>query len=82
MRGKNNLETCYQYVVKDEHKQKIMTVKIYNKTLDLLGREGCKLVSNNYRKVLGSTQHLDLMQDKVRFSRDRGLTRVEVSVHF
>jgi len=59
-----------------------MNIKVYNKTMDMWGREGCKLIGNNNRKVLGATKTLDVLQDKIKYARDHGVTRIEVSVHF
>ena len=38
-RGDNNLSSCYQYAVKDCEGDRLLTVKIYDKMMDLIGRE-------------------------------------------
>jgi len=68
--------------VLDERKQKIMNVKLYNKGLDLLGREGSKNIGNGLRKVLGATTAKDALQDRIKLAREGGLTRLEISVLF
>lgn len=40
IRGNNNLDTCYQYTVLGEDNDKMLNIKIYDKTLDLIGRDG------------------------------------------
>ena len=40
-KGGNNLQTCYQYSVMNALSIKVLTVKFYSKTLDLIGRDGC-----------------------------------------
>ena len=47
-RGDNKLQTCYQYAVMDRDQAKVMTVKFYDKTLDLMGREGTKAVGSRF----------------------------------
>ena len=39
VKGDNNLNSCYQYVVKDSDKAKLLTIKIYDKILDLIGKK-------------------------------------------
>ena len=53
VRGENNLDTCYQYAVKDANKNKILNVKIYDKMLDLVARDGCKRVGSKIATILG-----------------------------
>jgi hypothetical protein len=45
-RGNNNLDTCYQYAVLDEKKDKLLNIKVYDKTLDLIGRDGTQMVGS------------------------------------
>jgi hypothetical protein len=37
---------------------KIMKIKIYDKIMDLVGREGYKLVSSDFKKIVGSKFHM------------------------
>ena len=48
MLGANILPTSFQYDVKDKDKNKLMTIKFYDKTLDLMGREGTKTVGSRF----------------------------------
>ena len=38
--GSNIIPSCYQYTVHDQHKRKILTVKLYDKIIDLVSRDG------------------------------------------
>ena len=40
IRGDNNLETCFQYAVLDVENDKLLNIKFYDKTLDLISRDG------------------------------------------
>ena len=46
IRGNKPLTTCYQYEVKYNHGVKLMAVKIYDKVLDMIGREFRHTVSS------------------------------------
>lgn len=53
--GGNELDTCYQnkVIIGDGHK--IMNIKTYFKTTDIIGKNGCHLVGNKLGRALGST---------------------------
>ena len=53
VRGDNILDFCYQYAVKDANKRKILNIKIYDKMIDLVAREGCKKVGSKIATILG-----------------------------
>ena len=53
--GDNNLDSCYQFVVKDTYGTKLLTIKAYDKVLDLLGRDGYHLVGSRMATVLNSS---------------------------
>ena len=38
----------------DRQSKKLATVKVYDKILDLMGREGCKTVGSRFPIILGS----------------------------
>ena len=59
VKGDNNLNSCYQYVVKDSDKAKLLTIKIYDKILDLIGRESHFLVGSRMATVLNSKPDSD-----------------------
>ena len=53
--GDNILDSCYQFVVKDTYGTKLLTIKAYDKVLDLLSREGYKHVGSRCATVLNSS---------------------------
>lgn len=80
VRGDNNLDTCYQYAVKGDEGTKLLVVKIYDKLLDLLAREGSHLVGSRVATILGSKWQLSLLEKRVRRAQHTGMTRLEVSI--
>ena len=76
------LSTCYRYDVIDQNKNQLLIVKIYDKMLDLVGREGCTFIGTNLPKLIGSTNHIDAFQQKLRKAKLKGMTRLEVSFNF
>ena len=58
-----------------------MTIKIYDKTLDLMGRDGSRPVGSRFATILGSRMTPGLMEQSMKLARFTGLTRVEVSLH-
>ena len=54
IRGDNNLDTCYQYAVIDKEKDKLLNIKVYEKTLDLISRDGIQMVGSRLGNILGS----------------------------
>ena len=53
IRGDNNLDTCYQYTVLGEENDKLLNIKMYDKTLDLIGRDGTQMVGSRLSQILG-----------------------------
>ena len=53
IRGNNNLDTCYQYAVVVEKNDKLLNVKVYDKFLDLIGRDGIQMVGSRVGNILG-----------------------------
>ena len=76
------LSTCYRYDVIDQNKNQLLIVKFYDKMLDLVGREGCTLIGTNFPKLIGSTNHINAFQQKLRKAKLKGMTRLEVSFNF
>lgn len=54
--GENNLDSCKQFWIKDGERCKLMTVKFYDKLLDLVAREGTHQVGSRMATVLGSSR--------------------------
>ena len=79
--GDNRLRTSFQYVVADHQSNKLATVKVYDKTLDLMGREGCKTVGSRFPIMLGSKRASGNMERRIWMAQSTGMTRVELSLH-
>ena len=47
--GGNTLPTCFQFDVKDSDGVKILTIKVYDKIMDLISREATHLVGSSIR---------------------------------
>ena len=65
----------------DHQSKKLATVKVYDKILDLMGREGCKTVSSRFPVILGSKRASGDMERHVWKAQSTGITRVELSLH-
>ena len=48
-KGGNTLSTCFQFDVKDSDGAKILTIKVYDKIMDLISREATHLVGSSIR---------------------------------
>lgn len=57
-----------------------MTIKIYDKLLDLIGREAHHMVGSRIAVILGSRQVLTSFMRRIKEAQDDGLTRLEVSI--
>ena len=79
-KGDNSLNSCCQYAVADAEKTKLLNVKVYDKILDMLGREGTHLVGSRLKNVLGSKYDVDMLDKRVCDSQLVGLTRLEISI--
>ena len=80
MMGSNNLSSCFQYEVRDQDSDKILNVKIYDKFLDLVGREYIHPVSSRINTVLCSGRQPGCFEKLIRKYQHVGLTRLEISV--
>ena len=80
LRGDNNLDTCFQYCVKDCKGDKLLVVKAYDKIQELVARDGSHLVGSRIRTILGSTKGLGLFEKRIRKAQNTGMTRLEVSI--
>jgi hypothetical protein len=59
-----------------------MTVKVYDKLVDLIARDGCKPVGTRLSKIVGSSYRIGDLEKRVRKARASGLSRLEVSFYF
>ena len=58
----------------------MLTIKFYNKQLDLLGHEATKAVGSRCAHILGSRKLANSLDQSMREAQDTGLSRVEVSI--
>ena len=79
-RGNNILDTCFQYVVKGNEGEHLLTVKVYDKIMDLFAREGSHLVGSRVAEILGSRYQLSIFNRKLSQAQHCGITRLEVSI--
>ena len=79
-RGENVLDSCYQYAVRDSQGHKLLNIKIYDKLLDLLSRNGSHMVGSRAASVLGSQRSLDMFSKRICLAQSFGITRLEISI--
>ena len=79
-RGSNNFDTCYQYEVIDEANDKLLNIKVYDKTLDLIGRDGMQMVGSKLSHILGCKGQCNAFIKRVCQAQHSGLTRLEMSI--
>ena len=78
--GDNQLQTCYQFNVLDDCKSKVMTVKMYDKILDLMSREHIWVVGSRFPQILGSKHSIGKFEKTIRDAQFTGITRLEISL--
>ena len=79
--GDNILPTSYQYTVHDEEGDKLLTLKLYDKIVDLVSREGSAMVGSRIAQVIGSRITPNKYTTRLSSAETTGLTRLEVSIH-
>ena len=79
VKGDNNLDTCYQYVVNDKDNDGILKIKYYDKVVDLVAREATHLVGSRTAEIVGSKRALSTFNERLARAKDHGLTRIEIS---
>ena len=77
----NNLETCFQFDAKDDDRDKILTVKVYDKCIDLISKDGSKMVGSKTNAIVCSKQKMSLLNQRLCQTYKTGMTRLEVSIH-
>ena len=58
-----------------------MNIKLYDKTLDMIGRDGFQKVGSRLDQVLGAKRELNAFIKRVCEAKRTGLTRLEVSIY-
>ena len=79
-KGKKTLATCFKYEIRDDEGSHLMTIKFYDKFMDLIGREGSHQVSSRLHTVLGCGRYLTKFQKNITQTQKVGMTRVEISI--
>lgn len=79
-RGNNLLDSCLQYEVRDDEGIHILTVKMYDKLLDMVCRDNIRTVGSRISTILGSKKFLDKFDKRVYEAELFGMTRLEVSI--
>ena len=59
---------------------KLLNIKIYDKTLDMIGRDGFQRVGSRLDQVLGAKREFNLFTKRICDASKTGLTRLEVSI--
>ena len=79
-RGNNCLDTCFQYHVKGPLGGQFLNIKIYDKILDLCGRDGYQMIGSRFNRVLGAKRGYDSLIQRLGACQSTGMTRLEVSL--
>ena len=79
-KGGNNLDSCLQYAVLDADGLKLLQVKIYDKIMDLVGRDGFGNVGSRIAQIVGCQKKLSAFDRRVSRARWVGMTRLEISL--
>ena len=80
-KGFNCIDTCLQFRAHLPKGKCLMTLKVYDKVIDLVAREALMNVGSRFRNLIGATYTQGALQ-KVVFERKlHGCTRIEVSIH-
>lgn len=80
VKGQNNLSTCFQYKVKNSCEKHLLTVKIYDKMVDLVVRDGALTVGSRINNILGSKYTLSIFEKRLCQAQYTGMTRIEISI--
>ena len=64
----------------DGVRDKLLVIKVYDKVLDLMTRNGSHLVGSRIATILGSSRQLSLFEKRLRKVQATGMTRIEVSL--
>ena len=65
-KGKNNHRTCFQFGVYDDDDRKLFTIKVYDKVLELISRDGKNLVGSRCRTIVGSQRKFNDFSRKLQ----------------
>ena len=65
-KGKNNHGACFQYGVYDDEDRKLFTIKVYDKVLELISRNGKNLVGSKCSTIVGSKNKVNYFSRKLQ----------------
>ena len=81
LHGSNNLQSCYQYEVLNDDNEKLLNIKVYDKFLDLVGRDGHQPVGSRLGHIVGINSHADVFYKRIVKAQNYGVSRLELSIH-
>ena len=59
---------------------RLLVVKLYDKLLDLIARDGSHIVGSRINTILGSKQQLSTFDSRIRKAQLFGMMRIEISI--
>ncbi len=59
-----------------------MNIKLYEKVLELIGRDGFKLVGSKIKEIVGSKRSVGKFENRFKKASNFGVTRLEISFMF
>ena len=65
----------------DDENIKILTVKVYDKIVDLVSRDGTCMLGSKINQVISSKNQLTELNARLSRAENTGLTRLEISIH-
>ena len=60
--------------------KKLLNIKIYDKILDLIGRDGIQRIGSRCNRVLGAKREYNSMVRRAKECQWTGMTRLELSI--
>ena len=67
--------------MKDSENDKLLNIKIYDKLLDLVSRDGTQAVGSRLYHIIGGNEQVNEFTKRVHAAKRFGLTRLEVSLN-
>ena len=59
---------------------KLLNIKIYDKTLDMIGRDGFQMIGSRLDQALGAKREFDSFTKRLCDASKTGLSRIEISI--
>ena len=80
-KGGNSFASCLQFDIKDDNGVKLLTIKVYDKVIDLISRNGSQTVGSRVNAIVGAKFKLSEFNQRVCKAQSTGMTRLELSIH-